>query len=780
VAGRMIARTLVVMAVAAAGLLAPAAASAGSYQVAICHDPTSGLGAPLDGVSFTAVGAGADAGIYPAGSACTPNGYLYATLDGSVPHGPGDLAAWQFTAPPGTQIAAVQAWRAFYAGPSTYYQSPLDTISTLTPAGSAAAIDSCSQAFGCASSGTDPATELASSNAIGAGPMSGVSAIDGTAICGGGQTCAPGGASVCPEIGAGPCLAANHLYALLVTLEDDTAPVAAAPTGSLVAPGTLTGSAGVTFSATDTGAGLSASNLYVDGRLLASAPFVGASSRCTANSEPTPLATPRFDWTVPCPLSGATTLTLDTSALADGAHSASLVALDAAGNSATVWAGTIHTANAPQGGSPQIYGYAKVGQALVASAGAWAPAASSVAFQWLRCNAAGLGCAPIAGATSFAYTVAPADAYRQLAVTVTAADGSGATSATSPTTGLVVDLNGYVATPQGPTLTAGAAPTIGGRAAVGAVLRAQPGTWSNGPVSFAYQWQRCDAAGLGCAAIAGATAARYTLAAADAQARVRVLVIATGPGGTSRAASDPTRVVAAAAASSTAPGAGGASPTGTRAANGAGACRAATLTASVDGARTSTVRLGAAASVRGTLRCGSRAITGAQVDLAIGPPGGPIGRRVHVRTGSAGAFAYVLAAGPSRRIAVSYRAFRGDATPAATAATTLRVRPLISLSITPARTSNGHTITFTGTVAGGHQPPGGVTLDVEYREGRRWMIYDTTRTRPADGAFAWRYTFRRTTQPITYWFRVAIPASGVSGYPFAATASAPRAVHVVP
>jgi hypothetical protein len=42
------------------------------------------------------------------------------------------------------------------------------------------------------------------------------------------------------------------------------------------------------------------------------------------------------------------------------------------------------------------------------------------------------------------------------------------------------------------------------------------------------------------------------------------------------------------------------------------------------------------------------------------------------------------------------------------------------------------------------------------------MIYDTTRTQRGDGRFLWQYTFHRATQPITYWFRVAIPASCVS------------------
>ena len=60
------------------------------------------------------------------------------------------------------------------------------------------------------------------------------------------------------------------------------------------------------------------------------------------------------------------------------------------------------------------------------------------------------------------------------------------------------------------------------------------------------------------------------------------------------------------------------------------------------------------------------------------------------------------------------------------------------------------------------------------------MIYDTVRARPGDGGSSGSYTFRRTTQTITYWFRVAIPASGVIGYPYVPVASPPRSVYVVP
>jgi hypothetical protein len=90
----------------------------------------------------------------------------------------------------------------------------------------------------------------------------------------------------------------------------------------------------------------------------------------------------------------------------------------------------------------------------------------------------------------------------------------------------------------------GIAPLIGGTATQGQTLVASSGTWSNGPTSFAYQWQRCDAVDANCTPIAGASGQSYTLTAADAAATIRVSVTATNAVGPSKAAtSTPTAIV---------------------------------------------------------------------------------------------------------------------------------------------------------------------------------------------------------------------------------------------
>ena len=59
-------------------------------------------------------------------------------------------------------------------------------------------------------------------------------------------------------------------------------------------------------------------------------------------------------------------------------------------------------------------------------------------------------------------------------------------------------------------------PTIVGTAQTAKLLAGVPGTWTGGkPVTFLYQWQRCDAAGGSCVPIVGATAETYTPVTVD-------------------------------------------------------------------------------------------------------------------------------------------------------------------------------------------------------------------------------------------------------------------------
>jgi hypothetical protein len=87
-------------------------------------------------------------------------------------------------------------------------------------------------------------------------------------------------------------------------------------------------------------------------------------------------------------------------------------------------------------------------------------------------------------------------------------------------------------------------PAITGTTQVGQTLTASSGSWSGTtPMSYAYQWLRCDANGAACAAASGATAATYLLASADAGSTVRVNVSASNTVGTSSTESSPSALV---------------------------------------------------------------------------------------------------------------------------------------------------------------------------------------------------------------------------------------------
>lgn len=116
-----------------------------------------------------------------------------------------------------------------------------------------------------------------------------------------------------------------------------------------------------------------------------------------------------------------------------------------------------------------------------------------------------------------------------------------------------------VTTATGPTPPVNTAPpALSGTAQVGQSLSTTNGSWSGTtPMTYAYQWRRCDSAGGSCSSISGATASSYALGSADVGATIRAQVTATNTAGSASASSAPSSVVQAAPPPPPPPGGGG-------------------------------------------------------------------------------------------------------------------------------------------------------------------------------------------------------------------------------
>jgi RHS repeat-associated protein len=184
--------------------------------------------------------------------------------------------------------------------------------------------------------------------------------------------------------------------------------------------------------------------------------------------------------------------------------------------------------------APTVSGSPVAGVTLTMTSGTWVGTGSiSYGYQWFDCPSGG-SCTLISGATSSSYTLTSGDAGDVVQVAETATSAYGTNTAMTQTSIAVV---------AGPP-TNTTVPTITGDANVGDTLAASPGSWSQAPTSYAYQWEECDSLGGSCSPISGATSDGYTPQLADAGSTIAVAVTASNAAGSSSSAmSGPTSAV---------------------------------------------------------------------------------------------------------------------------------------------------------------------------------------------------------------------------------------------
>jgi len=216
----------------------------------------------------------------------------------------------------------------------------------------------------------------------------------------------------------------------------------------------------------------------------------------------------------------------------------------------------------------------------------------------------------------------------------------------------------------------------------------------------------------------------------------------------------------------------------TAAPNGNGASDAAVLKAGFGqrGRRARTTKgFGRAVTLRGRLTdAAGRPIGGAALELSVRTR---LAGRTPVAlppatTGANGRFAYRLPRGPSRDVEIRYRAFAGDAVPAATRALRALTRAGVRLRVSRRRVQAGGRVSFAVRLRGRPFPRRRAVVVLQgHQPGFGWRTFATARGHGR--GYRARYRFQRASGVSV---RVRAVVAGQAGYPYATGRS--RAVRI--
>jgi len=149
----------------------------------------------------------------------------------------------------------------------------------------------------------------------------------------------------------------------------------------------------------------------------------------------------------------------------------------------------------------------------------------------------------------------------------------------------------------------------------------------------------------------------------------------------------------------------------------------------------------------------------------------PIGT---VTTSRTGRFSFRIGAGPNRIVSFRYggtKTIRPDV-----ADVDLRVRSSTSFSVSRSRVVNGQAVRFSGRLRGGNIPAEGKLVALQALSRGRWRPFATTRASARTGRWSYTYRFDGTRGKVRYRFRVRVLREAT--YPFSTGASGTRRVLV--